>query len=305
MNSVNTEQLDVPSEAPGNPRLRIILLVAFGALLVIAFGNPLWNLFQLAFNSEIQSYILLIPFISLYLFKMAPKQLERPILRSSVAGAWLAGLGGLVALVAYLVLGGTGHVTHNDALTLATSSFLMLLLATALATLGSRALRPRLFAICILAFMIPLPTAALEFITIGLQRASAYVGEVMLRMTGMPVMREGMMMQLPGLRIVVAEECSGIRSTLVLFITGVVASYLFLRTGWKRTVLVSAILPLAILRNAFRIATIAWLTVNVDSRVIHSPLHHRGGPLFFVLSLLPLFLLLWRLRKSEGSMAIR
>jgi exosortase C (VPDSG-CTERM-specific) len=244
---------------------------------------------------------LLVPFISFYLFKVAPPQTERVVLRGSMAGAIAAGLSGLTAFAAYWSLGRTGRVAPNDALALAVFAFLLLLLAAALATLGAQALRAYLFAICFLVFLIPLPTALLEFITIGLQRASADAGEVMLRMTGMPVMRDGMMMQLPGLRIVVAEECSGIRSTLVLFMTSLVASHMFLRTGWKRTALVAAIVPIAIVRNAFRIATIAWLTVNVDSRVIHSPLHHRGGPIFFVLSLIPFFLLLWWLRKSERS----
>ena len=33
--------------------------------------------------------------------------------------------------------------------------------------------------------------------------------------------------------------------------------------------------------------------------MIDSPIHHRGGPLFFALSLVPLFLLLWWLRRQE------
>jgi hypothetical protein len=33
--------------------------------------------------------------------------------------------------------------------------------------------------------------------------------------------------------------------------------------------------------------------------MIDSPIHHQGGPLFFALSLIPFFLLLLFLRKSE------
>jgi len=305
--SPEPEQVDAPLKVPldlaqrePRERRRAIVFIASSALLTAAFARPLWNLCQLARHSEIQSYILLVPFISLYLFKTSSER-SRLAWRSSVPGFLVAALCGLIVVIAYRLWG--GRLSLNDSLSLATLSFLMFLLAAALAAFGWEALRPRLFAICFLVFLIPLPTAALEFITVGLQRASAGVGEVMLRMTGMPVLREGMMMHLPGLRIVVAEECSGIRSTLVLFLTSLVASHLFLRTGWKRAVLVAAILPLSILRNAFRIASISWLTVNVDSRVIHSPLHHQGGPLFFVLSLIPLFWLLWKLRKSEGPKA--
>jgi exosortase/archaeosortase family protein len=115
----------------------------------------------------------------------------------------------------------------------------------------------------------------------------------------MPVLRDGLSFKMPGLTIKVAEECSGVRSTFVLFITSLLAGHLFLRTRWKKIVLVLLILPIGVLRNAFRITTISWLTVNVDSGIIDSALHHRGGPIFFVLSLIPLFLLLWWFRKSD------
>jgi hypothetical protein len=32
--------------------------------------------------------------------------------------------------------------------------------------------------------------------------------------------------------------------------------------------------------------------------MIDSPIHHKGGPLFFALSLIPLYLLLWWLRRQ-------
>jgi exosortase/archaeosortase family protein len=108
---------------------------------------------------------------------------------------------------------------------------------------------------------------------------------------------------LPGIVIQVAQECSGIRSSLVLFITSLLASYLFLKSPWRRAVLVSLVIPLAILRNGFRILVIGLLCVYVGPQMINSVIHHRGGPLFFALSLIPLFLLLWWLRKGKRSEA--
>jgi hypothetical protein len=43
------------------------------------------------------------------------------------------------------------------------------------------------------------------------------------------------------------------------------------------------------------------LTVHQDPSWISSPLHHRGGPIFFALSLIPFFAALWLLRKSEAQ----
>jgi exosortase/archaeosortase family protein len=108
---------------------------------------------------------------------------------------------------------------------------------------------------------------------------------------------------LPNIALRVAQECSGIRSSWVLFITSVLASYLFLRSPWRRAVLVLFIFPLAILRNGFRIMVIGLLCVHIGPEMIHSIIHRRGGPLFFALSLIPLFLLPWWLWRGERKVA--
>ena len=107
------------------------------------------------------------------------------------------------------------------------------------------------------------------------------------------------MLSIPGLTLEVAKECSGIRSSWVLFITSLLASHLFLRTRWRQTVLVAFVIPLGILRNGFRIAVVGLLCVHVGPHMIDSVIHRRGGPLFFALSLVPLYLLLWWLRHQE------
>jgi exosortase/archaeosortase family protein len=101
----------------------------------------------------------------------------------------------------------------------------------------------------------------------------------------------------------VAPQCSGIHSTLVLFIVSLVAGYLFLQRPWARAVLAVAVAPLALLRNGFRIFTIGQLCVQVDPDMINSFIHRQGGPLFFALSLIPFFLLLLLLRRLEHRRA--
>jgi exosortase/archaeosortase family protein len=74
---------------------------------------------------------------------------------------------------------------------------------------------------------------------------------------------------------------------------------MLLRQPWKRAVLALFVLPLALARNAFRIYVLGELCVHIGPHMIDSPVHHRGGPIFFALSLLPFFALLFFLRKSE------
>jgi exosortase len=156
------------------------------------------------------------------------------------------------------------------------------------------------FPFSLLLFMIPLP----DRVTITLETwsvlASADVSAVFFRAAGIPLLRDGNVFALPGIVIEVAQECSGIRSSWVLFITSLVASNMFLKSPWRRLILVAVIIPLGILRNAFRILVIGLLCVHVGPHMIDSPIHHQGGPLFFVLSLIPLFLLLRWLRSRES-----
>ena len=150
-------------------------------------------------------------------------------------------------------------------------------------------------------FFIPLPLAVTDLLSVALQKGSAEVTDWMLRAVNLPVLRDGMVFQLPGLSVRVAEECSGVRSTLMLFITSLVAGKMFLRSPWRRWALALATIPLGLLRNAVRITVISWLTVNVDRGIIHGPIHNQGGPVFFALSLIPLLALMWYFRKSEAA----
>jgi exosortase len=129
--------------------------------------------------------------------------------------------------------------------------------------------------------------------------ASAEVANALFHLSGTPFLREGLVFQLPNITIEVAQECSGIRSSWVLLMTSILAANLFLKTPWRRFALVVFVIPLAILRNGFRILVIGLLCVNVGPQMIHSLIHRRGGPLFFALSLVPLLLLLGWLHKGE------
>ncbi len=305
MNPVNElnprETAEVKSTAIPEQNAFIRWFAGIALVLVISFSVPLWRLIRYALHEETVSHVLLVPFICAYLLRIIGKRTLTSTTRSLV-GAVVWAIAGIAALLASLAWG-NGRLTLNDALTLSTFSFYCFLLAAALATLGWQNLRPYRFVVAFFIFMVPLPLFLTNALSVGLQYASAEAADVTLRLTGMPVFRDGLGFQLPGLRIFVAEECSGIRSTLVLFITSILAAHLFLATRWKKVVFILCVFPIGVLRNAIRITSISWLSVNVDSSIIDSAFHHRGGPIFFVLSLIPLFLLLWWFRKSDRKKA--
>jgi exosortase len=129
---------------------------------------------------------------------------------------------------------------------------------------------------------------------------STAASHMLFKLTGIPFLKEGSVFHLPGMSIQVAKECSGIRSSLGLFITAILAGRLFLRTGWRKFILILFVYPITVLKNGIRIVTLSSLAVYVDERFItQSFLHRSGGFLFYIPALVLLGIVLWWLRRSE------
>ena len=268
-------------------------------LLALAFSLPLWRLMRFAMGSELYSYVLLLPFVSVYLVWTKKKELPGDS-RKVPALTALFTLAGSGVLAGYWFLGRSArHPALEDQLAWLISAFFLFLVAVCCLCLGRKTLRAVAMPLGLLVFMIPAPLALLDRIEAFLQYGSAYATDLMFRATGMTFLRDGLIFHLPGISFHVASECSGIHSSLILFITSLMAGCLFLRTPWKRAVFALAVIPLGLLRNGFRIWTIGELCVHVNPAMIDSWIHHKGGPVFFVLSLGPMFVLLRVLEKSD------
>ena len=113
-----------------------------------------------------------------------------------------------------------------------------------------------------------------------------------------PVAQDGIVLTIPGLEIEVARECSSIRSSLMLIVTTLVLAHLFLRSWWRKVVLVAAAIPLSVAKNGLRIFTIGELGTRVDPGFLNGKFHHNGGIVFFAISVM----VLWILRRTESQM---
>lgn len=286
-----------PPMWPGIFRPRGKALAVWVLLVVFGFAKPLYDLARFALPDELYSHILLIPFISLYLIWLQRRNLALDS-QPTRGFAVIPLLAGLALLAAYGLRMRSGwKPMTEDYLALMTLAFLSFLAGGACLFLGRKTLRTVAFPAAFLVFMVPFPVFVRDGIESFFQRGSAEVAHALFVLSGMPVFRQGMSFQLPGFSLQVAPECSGIHSSLVLFITSLLAGYLLLNSPWKRAVLALAVIPLAFLRNGLRIVTVGQLCVHVSPDMIHSYIHRRGGPVFFALSLIPFFLLLLFLRK--------
>jgi len=268
-------------------------------LLLAAFSQPLLALANYAAHSALHSHILLIPFVSAYLLYIRRDQLPRKYVADLPLGMVLLA-GGLSFLLFIYWLNFAGRaLADNYYFVLLTLSFLCCLAAGGFCFFGRDWMLAAAFPVAYLIFMVPMPDAMADALETVLKYASAEVANLLFHLSGTPFLRAGLVFQLPNITIEVTQECSGIRSRWVLFMTSVLAANLFLKTPWRRLALIALVIPLAILRNGFRILVIGLLCVNVGPQMIHSVIHTRGGPVFFVLSLIPFLLALWWLRRGE------
>ena len=297
--SVQTGNISRSSPLKHRQKSRFLGAACFAVVLAAVFGHSLLTLIKYAASSQLHSYILLIPFVSAYLLYIRRDQLPKkysvdlPLAIVSLA----IGLGILI-FTYWLDFAGRAP-SIGDRLTLLTISFLCCLAAGGFFFLGRTWMRAAAFPLAYLTFMIPMPDTMAEALEQASSTASAEMANLFFHLSGMPFLRAGQIFQLPNITLEVGQECSGIRSSLVLFITSILAANLFLKTTWRRLALIAIIIPLGILRNGFRIFVIGLLCVHVGPQMIHSLIHRRGGPLFFVVSLVPLLLVLWLLRKGD------
>lgn len=274
----------------------------FNAVFTAAFFGLLRDLIQTSWNSEYYTYIPFIPFISAYLMYLDRQAIFSQRESSSVPGLLIAGTG-----IVLLLAGRHREILfhHNDYLALMTFSMLLVWIGGFAFSYGVRSARTAVFPLSFLLFAVPIPNALLDGAIVALQTGSAEISYRLLQATGMPIARDGFVFHLPTLDIEVAKQCSGIRSSLSLVITGVLAAYFFLRTGWTRTLLMLSLVPIAILKNGIRIAVLSLLGVYWDERILASDLHRKGGFIFFILALVLAGAVMVMLRKAEERSALQ
>ncbi len=272
------------------------LLLGVGILL---YAAPMTGFFRAAIRDGTFSYIVFIPPVSFYLLYEERKKICQANPGSPIPSVVLVSLGVFLFIAArYFPINSSIPVERFILYALSTILYLGGVFGLMVGTGG---LRAALFPLGFMLFMIPIPEVILNPIVRLLQVGSAEVSYWMIRGIGVPVFRDGFIFSLPGLSIEVAEQCSGIRSGISLFLVGILAGHIFLKSGWRKLALAAAVVPITIAKNGLRIVTLALLGVYVDRRVLSGPLHEAGGIPFFLVGIMGLAIVLWALRRREPS----
>lgn len=296
----STTNLEMNGAAAAVNRVSHLRVLGFLAVCLVPFALA-WDLTRsvstLVFSNESFSQMMIIPLVSLFFIYERRKRIFSAVLFGWVLGAVLI-VPGLTFLFAARF--NVWHLQSTNQGALFVFGIVLIWLGAFGLFFGAHAFRGARFPLLFLLFSVPIPEPVLSDIIHFLQKESADAAGGFFRLAGVPYLRQDFVFRLPGVSIRVAEECSGIRSSLALLITTVLASYLFLRSTWRKLFLCAFAVPLAILKNGLRIATLSTLGIYVDPGFLYGNLHHHGGILFFVIALMPMALLLRLLQKGEN-----
>jgi exosortase len=132
--------------------------------------------------------------------------------------------------------------------------------------------------------MFPLPAIIYARITLPLQLFASRVAEGILGLIGIPVLRDGNVLELASQKLSVVEACSGIRSLLSLSFLSLTYAYFFDRKVWMRWVLLAATIPIAITANAIRV-TLTGVLSEVRTDLAQGFFHTLEGWVLFLVAL--------------------
>ncbi len=275
--------------------LRNRLFVVISLIIGIIYYTPIRELLMLSlYDNELYSHIVIIPLVSAYFIYLKRKEIFSYPEYSVSVGIGIIIIGSLFYLAG---LSQVNKLTQNDYLTIMTFAAVLTGLGVFVLCYGVKTFKIAAFPLLFLFFIVPVPGIIMENVINALQSASTEVVFLLFKLTGVSFIREEFVFHLPGLSIEVAPQCSGIRSSLSLFITSIIAGQIFLDSNWKRVALSLAVFPITVFKNGLRIFTLSVLGVYVDESILASDLHKRGGIPFFLLSLVFLGGMLWLLRR--------
>lgn len=271
-----------PEQESSQPEKPLPWLTAawFLALLIVAFFPVLRPMVQEWIDMEEMGHAFFVPLVAGYVVWNERKEIMSLPVRPNYWALLLVVWGFIQMLLGFL----------GADFFIARTAFLMSLFGVCWTLLGTAIMRKLLFPFFLLLFMIRIPLFIYQQITFPLQLFASSVAEHALNFIGIPVLRDGNILELPSQRLSVVEACSGIRSLLSLSFLSLAYGYMFESRLWMRVVLFIATTPIAIVANASRV-TLTGILSEYKKELATGVYHSFEGWVIFVIALAALFLL--------------
>ena len=254
---------------------------SLAALSVWLYSSTIAHLVGQWWNDPNFSHGFFVPLFSAFVVWQDRERLARLTPHPSWSGLVL-----IISSVGLLIVGQLGAE-----LFLARFSLLLLLAGLIIFFLGWDFFRTLSFPLAFLLLMIPIPAIVFNKITFPLQLLASQIAAVVLPWLGVPILREGNVINLPAMALEVAEACSGIRSLMSLVTLAIIYSYLMEKRLWVRWLLALASVPIAVVANSVRIIGTGLLVQYWDAEKAEGYFHASWGWIIFVVSLVMLYAL--------------
>jgi exosortase len=272
----------------GRPRVELAG-AALGAALLAVYAPVLRALLTVWTDVPYYSYGFFVPLFSAYVAWDARAELARRPLAPSRSGLVV-----LAAGLALLVVG-----LRVGSLTVQTLSLPITLAGALVLTLGAPRTWALAFPLAFLVFMAPLPDGVLPALSLPLQHVAAVAGEWMLWLVGVPVVREGLYVTVPSVRLHITEACNGLRFLLAMVVIGTAFAGTT-QTGWRRrTVVVVAALGAALVANWLRVAGTGMMAQLYGHEAAEGFYHVAWGKVIYAAMLVPFAMFVMALRRRS------
>jgi exosortase len=272
--------LSQANQPSASSRLNWLPYATIAILLIILYYRVAIKLVYDWYTIPDYSHGFLVPFFAAFLIWDRRKALKATPIRQTWSGIVL-----VIFSIMVLILG-----VYGVELFTARISFLMLVTGLIATLFGWAMVRELRFPLLVLVLAIPFPAILFNRITFPLQLLASRIASDILPWLGVPTLHEGNVIELPVMKLEVAEACSGIRSLMSLFTLAVFYGYFLEHTTKRRVILALASIPIAVTANVARIVGTGLCVQYWDPEKALGFFHEFSGWVMFVVSLACLYL---------------
>ncbi len=266
-------------------KLALILLL-IGAL----YSDTVSRIAYICWSDDDYSHGLLLPFITLYVFwqyRTDTSFSERLARVKNQMSSISVSKTGIFLLVIGLFLLFTGQLSHS--LFARWVSFFFVIVGTTKLIIAP-AIASAIWAPILLIFMAkPLPDSLTVQIFWPLQVIAAKISAFVLEALHVPVFLMGNIIEIPHMRLLVEEACSGMRSVMALLTVAIIIPFLIPMSNLYKAALALAAIVLAVVLNVFRVAATGVLAHFYDKKAAEGFFHEFSGMIVFIVGLVILY----------------
>lgn len=281
---MNTLVAELPAVRRAWSHSLAVLLLLWLVILVI-YRDTGAAMVGIWYRSETFAHAFVVPPISLWLIWRLRNEL-RSIIPQPIP--WLA-----LALAVLSLIWWLGDLVSVNAVT--QLMLVCMLVVCVPAAAGWNVTRRLAFPLAFLFFSVPVG----EFLTPWLMALTADFTVFALRLTGLPVYREGLQFVIPSGRWSVVEACSGIRYLMASFMVGTLFAYLNYQSLRRRLIFIGVSIAMPIVANWLRAYMIVMIGHLSDNRLATGVDHLIYGWVFFGVVIVAMFFVGARWAEAE------